>query len=353
MACRRAWLAGVALVLSFAPASGSANRGQHGRVDPSPLDPGSPGRGPPGGLPPPRDGLLPEPGDEEPGPLPLFPRLPLGRAAGWIFPPEPRPDDREGEAEAALEQYFDEELGRDRLEAGDVDGWYRELGRSMRQRFAPDRQAVESERHRGMTLIQRVVDELRRHARPPEAPQDVPGQTLPEQRAAVTDPTDRRQAADQEWWDRCNPLNSPVTWYRVDLRVTHNPEGELSAAWVLRSSGIDALDDAALEAARSGSVTLLAPPAPVVGERQAIRSDWSFEMGDVATPIGCATESGAVVPVSCVDDPIHGTMCAVAGRGIIRTRVTLLAVVDAAHLTAEERRAECVDPCTAPRERAR
>jgi len=76
----------------------------------------------------------------------------------------------------------------------------------------------------------------------------------------------------------------------------------------------------------------------VVGERQAIRSDWAFEMGDVATPIICMTSSGPTAGVSCVDDPVQGLMCAFAGRGIVRTRVRLLAVVDAAHLTSEERR---------------
>ena len=86
-------------------------------------------------------------------------------------------------------------------------------------------------------------------------------------------------------------------------------------------------------------MALLPPPENVVGERQAIRSDWAFEMGDVATPILCFTPAGPTMDVSCVDDPIQGLMCAVAGRGIIRTRVRLLAVVDATHLTPEERRA--------------
>lgn len=336
-------MTGLALVMFSSVAE--ANLGDPNGGPERPLDPGSPqpvGPRLPGGpgLPP---ELEPEPGGDEPGPLPLFPRVPLGRVAGWIFPPEPQPSDREEEAEANLERYLDEQLDRDRLDAGRVDGWYHGVGRAMREQFRPDRQRIEGERHRGMTLLQRAWDELGRYAAGPGRPQDVPGQTLPEQRRATnmtTDTTDRGAAVEQEAWDICNPLNAAVTWYRVDLRVTHNPEGELSAAWVLRSSGIEALDDAALAAVRGAGAALLPPPENVVGERMAIRSDWAFEMGDVATLPVCMTSSGPVGTVSCVDDPVLGTTCAFAGRGIIRTRVSLLAVLDADHPSPEERRAE-------------
>lgn len=286
----------------------------------------------PGGPPPPPEESPPEGPD-------LMPRVALAPAAGWLLPPEPTPDDREAEAEANLERYFDEQLMRDRIEAGDVDGWFRALGRSMRAQFRPDRDALERERRAGMTVLQEIWDELRRYAGGPERPQDVPGQTLPEHRAGVRDPTDREAARDQEMWEICSALNAPVTWYTVVLRVTHNPEGELSAVWVHRSSGYRSLDQAALEAARSGALALPAPPANVVGERQAIRSDWAFDLGDVATFINCLARTPLGAEVACVDDPVLGTMCAIAGRGIVRTRVRLLGVVDATHLTPAERRA--------------
>lgn len=305
------------------PSEVSAHRGTE--IEPAaPEDPGGPA----------------PPTEEAPSDAPdLLPRLALAPAAGWLLPPEPTPDDREEEAEANLERYFDEQLMRDRIETGDVDGWYHGVGRSMRQEFRPDRGALERERRAGMTVLQEVWDELRRYASGPERPQDVPGQTLPEQRAEVRDPTDRRAARDQEMWDYCSPLNAPVTWYTVVLRVTHDPEGELSAVWVHRSSGYRSLDEAALEAARAGAVTL-PPPPNVVGERQAIRSDWAFDLGDVATFINCLVRTPLGAEVACVDDPVLGTMCAFAGRGIIRTRVRLLRVVDATHFTPEERRAQ-------------
>jgi len=345
---RATWAVGALLATAPAVASATVDdpespvpgqtRDPAATPSPSPAPPGPDAPGPE------REGV-PDLGGEGPGPLPLLDPVQLGRAAGWFFPPEPTPSDRGEEAEANLERYFDEALGRDRIERGQVDGWYYEVARSMRREFRPDRQRVESERHRGMTLLQRAWDELRRYAGGPERPQDVPGQYTPEMRggtALTTDPTDRRAAIEQEEWDHCNPLNGAVTWYRADVRVTHNPEGELSAAWILRSSGIEALDDAALDAARAGSMTLLPPPDDVVGERQAIRSDWAFEMGDVATPWICMSNPlnpTPVVPVSCVDDPVLGLQCAMFGRGIIRTRIRLLAVVDADHLTPEERRA--------------
>ena len=334
--------------VAFAVASpASANLG-----DPSaslasrPLDPGSPTQAEAqrASLPSPEspeDRLLPEPSDVGPGDVQLFPRIPLARAAGWFIPPEPTPSSDEERGEAALEAYLDETLARDRLDAGMVDPWFHAAGREMAREFRPDRNAVERERRAGMTDLQVAYDELRRYAAPRDRPMDVPGQTLPERRGAVTDPTDRRQAVEQEFFDWCNPLNAPVTWYRVDLRVTHNPEGELSAVWVLRSSGILALDQAALQAVREGGVSLPAPPAAVVGERQAIRSDWSFEMGDVATPPFCMTDpGGGAAQGMCVEHPIHGLQCAILGRGIVRTRLRLLAVVDATHFTPEELRAQ-------------
>lgn len=334
-----------ALTASVSPGAARANLGDPAlrpgldQTDPPP--PGSPRSGPGDPADPPSEdpAAEPEPEPGAPGPIPLFPRLAIAPAAGWLLPPEPTPSDREEEAEAALEAFFDDGLMRDRIDTGDVDGWYHGVGRAMRQQFRPDRGALERERHAGMTLLQQAFDELRRYGRGPEPPQDVRGQTLPEHRAEVGDPTDRSAAVRQEMFDYCNPLNAPVTWYTVVLRVTHNPEGVLSAAWVHRSSGYRTLDRAALEAARSGSIELPAPPARVVGERQAIRSDWSFELGDVATFVSCLASTPLGGDVGCVDDPIHGTMCAVAGRGIIRTRVRLLRVVDATHLTPEERRA--------------
>lgn len=344
---RRRRVGSVVLLLVLTSSEASAHFGDGRRDDEDAArrrDPGGATRSPPGrGDPGPEDRGALEPGSDEPGPLPLFPRIPLARAAGWILPPEPTPDTREEQAEAALDRYLDEAVMSDRIVQGDVDGWYHGAGRAMRQRFRPDQGEVERDRRRGMSLLQRAIDELGRYASGPLPPQGGPAQMLPEQRAMTSlpgqYPGDRRAAAEQEWWERCNALNSPVTWYRVDLRVTHNPEGQLSAAWVLRSSGIEALDEAALEAARSAAVDLTPPPEHVVGHRQAIRSDWAFEMGDVATPISCMVEGGAVAQVQCVDDPVLGTMCAVLGRGIIRTRVRLLAVVDATHLTPEERRA--------------
>jgi TonB family protein len=289
-----------------------------------------------------RDG--PEP-RREPRGVELFPRDELSRAAGWELPPEPEPDAREEQAEANLDGLLDDEIHTDRLRAGNADAWYFELAREMRRTFRPDQQAVERGRRAGMAPWARVYDELRRHAAPPEPPMDLPGQPGPENRIGVRDPTNRGDPVLQwrERMDRCNALNSPVTWYRVDLRITHDRDGRLSAVWVIRSSGIRALDEAALRAVRQGSVSLPALPPRIAGSRSSVRSDWAFEMGDVATPIICwgGDETGLQPPtmeLMCVDDPDHGTMCAIGGRGIIRTRLRLLRIVDAQHPSREDRR---------------
>jgi TonB family protein len=257
----------------------------------------------------------------------LLPRVPLARAGGWILPPEPAQGDREEQAEAALDAYFDEVLMRDRIHAGEVDGWYYEMNRLMRAEFRPDQEEVQRDVRAGMTPVQILWDELRRYAVPPERP---PEHSRPPDQRMFTDwdPFLRRTYEMQEL---CTAGALPVTWYRVVVRVTHNPEGEVSAAWVERSSGSRALDDAALSAVRRGAVMLPPPPPSVVGERQAVQSDWAFEMGDVVVPLHCG--------IVCVDDPVLGPMCAAGGHGIIRTRLELVRVVDAQHLTPEERRA--------------
>ena len=268
-----------------------------------------------------------------PAPPPnLFPRVPIATAAGWILAPEPEPDDREARAEAALEEYFDEQLGRDRVDAGHADGWYYEARRAMLEQFRPDRQRVEDERRAGMTTLQILYDELRRYARGPERPIDVPGQPTGSMRAAVprTPIFAGPEAVEQERMDQQNLLNGSVTWYRVDLRITHNAEGDVAAAWVIRSSGLRSLDEAALTAARSGVIER-PPPARVMGRRDAIQSDWAFEMGDVATdPLqaGCVGDLGS--------DQVQ---CAAVGRGIVRLRVYLLRVMDAMTPSPAERRA--------------
>lgn len=264
----------------------------------------------------------------------LLPRSPLARAAGWFLPPEPSPGTREERAEAELDAWLTHEVNGDRMSAIGAAPWYAEVGRAMRRAFRPDLAELGRQRRAPMGTIARVVDELRRYAQAPGQPQGGPGaQVPPEQSAQARSGTSesRELARTFDDLDARNFLNAPVTWYGVEVRVVHNPEGEISAAWVARSSGYSSLDHAALEAVRSGVVSVARPPAEVVGTRDAIRSDWLFEAGDVATRV---TDAG------CVDDPVHGgVQCAALGHGIGRTRVRLLRVVDATHETPEERRA--------------
>jgi TonB family protein len=273
----------------------------------------------------------PPPIEEAPGggggeDVDLFPTLSLARAAGWMLAPEPR--DEEGRAEDQLDRYFDRTVREDQVTAGDVDGWYYDMRRRMRRAFRPDMEEAERERRAGMGPLARLVDELGRYRNGPEKPIDLPNTMPPE---VANDHFDRDTQAVLEWMDQINLLNAPTNWYRVDLRVVQNPEGVVSAAWVLESSGVDALDDAALDAVRSGTVELPPPPARIVRDRFAIASDWAFEAADVATYWNTA---------GCVDDPVQGgVQCAVLGRGLYRTRIRLLRVVDAEHPSMEERRA--------------
>jgi TonB family protein len=255
----------------------------------------------------------PPPGDLHPMPLPA-----LGEAVGWIFPEGP--DEVLTEEQAAQER-LDRALGdvfsRHRMRALGADPWYQDAGRAMQRAFRPDMRELERERRAPMTPVQRVVDELARYAQPPRS-SDQPRMPPHEMRLAHND---HESLANAQAMGAHDLRNAPVTWYRVDLRVTHGPEGQLQAVWVLRSSGYRSLDEAALAAVRHRTVILEPPPSAVMADRQAIRSDWAFEAADVATYWNDA---------GCVDSP-GGMECAAAGRGITRTRIRLLRVLDAQH----------------------
>ena len=73
-------------------------------------------------------------------------------------------------------------------------------------------------------------------------------------------------------------------------------------------------------------------PEDVRGARPTFVSEWRFEVGDVATRWN---------QIGGVEDPVSGEMqLGALGRGVARTSVLLLRVVDAEHPTFEERRIE-------------
>jgi TonB family protein len=266
---------------------------------------------------------------EDPGPVDVRPSVEMAEAAGWILRPDPEPSGREELAEEALDRYFHEELQQDRLSAVGAHGWYYTMMREMRRSFEPDMGEVEDTRRAPMNPIARVVDELGRYRNGPEPPQDPVGMPPPE---VINSHLSAEEQAALQMADWYNLNNAPVTWYEVRVRVIQNPEGVVSAAWVTGSSGYPTLDRQALAAVTEGARRLPPPPPEVVGDRQAIQTDWAFEAGDVATYYGQA---------GCVDDPVHGGyQCAGPfGRGLVRTRIRLVGVVDAENESFEARRA--------------
>lgn len=266
---------------------------------------------------------------EEPGPVDIRPSVEMAEAAGWIFTPEPEPSSREELAEQTLERWFDEQLQQDRLASVGANAWYFTMMRAMRRSFEPDMREVERRRRAGMNPVAVVADEFARYRNGPERPQDPVGMPPPE---IMNSHLSREDQAALEMADWYNLNNAPVTWYEVRVRVVQNPEGVVSAAWVTRSSGYPSLDDQALTAVRAGANGLPPPPHAVVGDRQAIQTDWAFEAGDVATYWG---------QTGCVDDPVQGGYACAGpfGRGLVRTRIRLIGVVDAENETFEVRRA--------------
>lgn len=253
----------------------------------------------------------------------MLPRVPIARAAGWILPEDPPPETMEERGRQALETHLRDELHTDTLSKLGAHPWYQTVARRLRKRFRPDLARLERERRAPMTVIQQVMDELGRYG-PPETP-------VPQAAVRPLDMLEgslgRDGVAALHTAEAQNALHAHTTWYRVDVRVTYNPEGAVSGAWVERSSGYRTVDDAALAAARRGD--LPTPPPEIVGQRDAIQADWRLEVGDVATPWN---EAG------CVDDPIDGGLqCHARGRGLRRVRVQLIRVVDATRRSRDRR----------------
>ncbi len=305
---------GIGLAIVFAGASTTL---AHDADPERRADRGDPGAAPPNPPPPPAPSR----------PRELFPRVTLAETVGWIVVPEPAPDSPEEIGERWVDRMIWEHAMRDSLEHVGADGWYDQVGNAVRRSLQVDMRAAIRERRRGMTVLQRLGDELGRYASGPSAPQGGPATPTPELRDRTPN------APEQLWHDQLaehnNLRNAPVQWHRVEVRLVQAPDGELLAVWVTRSSHNSVLDRAVLTAIRVGLTRVPPPPREIVGGRRAIASEWAVEIGDVATYINQA---------GCAIRPEGGLDCAGLGRGIVRSRVRLLRVLDEQHPSFEEAR---------------
>lgn len=304
--------------LSHAEATETEPEVPLGLLDPHRFEPPPPETPEPGSEPPATE--EPEP-HEPPPPIDLLPPLSLARAAGMDMPPRPLSSDPVERSERRTDRDLRRELRRDALRAGRVDGYFYTLGRAMREELEVDPLDMQGDIFRGRSIPDMVVTELGRYG-PAERPMEPRGTPLPEDSipsgSARLDP--EAVALDQAL-DHQNFLNAHVTWYRCEVRVLQNRSGEVFDVQLLRSSGLGTVDRAALLAARRA--VLEAPPERVIEGREAISSDWAVEVGDVATDpsqVGCTDPSDLL-----------GGGCGALGRGILRTRVELLDVVDGMH----------------------
>ena len=256
----------------------------------------------------------------------LLPRVTLAETVGWILVPEPEPSDPEERAERELDRRLAAHVMRDSMEHVGADGWYHHLGSEIRRELRVDSNEMIRDERRGMNTLQRLVAELGRFANGPSAPQGGPATPTPEMR----NPSDPVEQWHDNYQDLMNLRNAPVNWYRVEVRITQAPDGDLLAVWVIRSSGNRVVDRVALQAVREGTTRVPPPPSEIIGQRRAIVSEWAIEIGDVATYWG---------QMGCVFGGVEGQSCANGtGRGIIRTRLQLLRVIDETHPTFEETR---------------
>lgn len=286
------------------------------------LDPRRPEVAPPAE--PPAPPVPPEPGPDAPRPPPvdLLPPLALARAAGIDVPPRPRSGDPIARIERRTDRDLRRELRRDAIRAGVVDGYFHELGRAIRADLEVDPLDMQADVFRGMSIPEAIVTELGRHG-PRERPIEPRGTPLPDDRIpSGSTRLDPEAVALQEMLDQQNFLNGHVTWHRCEVRVLQNARGEIFDVQLLRSSGLPTVDRAALEAARH-AVLETPPPERITAGRDTLQSDWGIEVGDVATD---PTQVGCTDPADLL-----GGGCGALGRGLLRTRVELIDVVDGMH----------------------
>ena len=226
------------------------------------------------------------------------------------------PIDETEDAVRHTEDWLADGQRHDAIRLGLVDGYYAELGRSMRHEFHPDLVAIESERRRGMSLPEIALDELSRYG-PAEAPRGPSSVYTPEMRA--TTPEDQQMQAQLE---QQSMLNAHTRWTRVEVHVIQDRSGRVLDASVTHSGDSRSLDAAAMAAITSAALAH-PPPGGVLGDRQTIDSDWSFWAGEVVPYAGQA---------GCIEGPDgEGLQCTALGRPLLRTRVVLLDVHDAEH----------------------
>ncbi len=230
------------------------------------------------------------------------------------------PIDQTEVAIRGAEDWLGDGQRRDAIHHGIVDGYYAELGRSMRSEFHPDLVAITDERRRGMSLPEIALDELARYG-PPETTRGPSSVYTPEMRATTAEDQSMQQQFDMQ-----SLLNAHTRWTRVEVHVIQDRAGHVLSAAVAHTSGSHTLDAAALAAITAAAVAH-PPPTGVLGERQTIDSDWSFWAGEVVPYLGQA---------GCMEGPDgQGLQCSALGRPLLRTRVVLLDVHDAEHERAE------------------
>lgn len=300
--------------------------------------------------------------DEPPPGLPdgdPLPPLDAAALAGWILAPEPAPSERGEVAEAALEAFFDDHIVEERVQAGDVDGWYGTVGHRLDREFSPDLEAINAERRAGTSLLQQAWDELTRWGEAPSASPEQPG-ARPITLSATNPTPGSDDLMEAEWNEQLNPLYAPTRDWTVEVRATYGPDGDVLAAWVHRSSGLRSLDGEAVRTVRATP----GPPPPdgVLGARTALRADWRFTAMEPAPLFNLGMVPGLalggalfldiasrmtmllvhqlidLVGEALADDTVCEEMI-VPGCSGARSRIELLRVVDATHLTPEERRA--------------
>lgn len=211
-------------------------------------------------------------------------------------------------------------MAKARTHGGLSNSYFSGVGRALLRRFEKAQADAEREAKLGAKVLQKARDVSGVLSRSGTMEDPLarsrgldPLASLPSQSAAVEDAHERVAYALPHAWTRSEGV--------VVVRLTQAADGRVLSAELLASSGDAGLDGAAVSSVKALGEDSAPPPPEVLGGRNAVVSEWRFEL--LRTVAGPGGYRGGLVGTFDVTSGLEGVLPSFAGTS--KVRVTLVA----------------------------